>query len=85
MNVDHVWAVVGFRSTDTPGTPNSILSAFVSGVENCNIPAHTSAKHNPSLDAYQLKPIMLYVKEEFAGMAVLSGVSIYRLKLTKIR
>ena len=25
MDVDHVWAVVGFRSTDTPGTSNLIL------------------------------------------------------------
>ena len=50
------WTVVGFCSTGTPGTSNLIMYRHLYlGVENCNVPAHMSAKHNPSLDAYLVK------------------------------
>ena len=44
------------------GTSNLILSNnkdLVSGVENYNISAHTSTKHNPSLDACLVKATIM--------------------------
>ena len=61
MDIDHVWAVVGFCSIDTPGRSNfiSYIGFCLSGIQNCNFQAHTSAKHNPSLAVYQVKALIM--------------------------
>ena len=58
----------------------SYIQAFVSGVENCNIPAHTSAKHNPSLDAYPVKADFVKVS---TNLSVRKSAKQHELKVRK--